>query len=494
MKHMMVAALILGWMTLGAKTFIREYTYNASEADSKISSRSIALEQVKRILLEEVGMYIQSSIIHQESESNGILSTLAQSDILVLSAGVTQTKILSEKWDGERYFLKAQIMLDENDVLAKLDALISDVRMHQSILDNRMVVDNALAQIDSLRTALAKEQDINHQLSLQQSFQVQTDKLRAIELLEEARTIDSTDENSSPNREKRIALLIKAVDADSTLGAAWLELGISCLLSDNLGMAKSALTKAWECTSDPYALLMLGDAHSNSKDFDTAFNFYEQSAQEYQSFIFPQYSSIDEDAELRLQRWRNSQRLAPLNRIAELHRQNGDINKALQAFLEILMLDPQNSTALIFATLIYTQLGRFDDALRMQWKLIEYDILPLDSGYEGIADIYVEKRDYPEAISYFRKAIQHAEDDRTSMYLEERIAYCYYKQGDYANAIPLYQKSFAKRPNDQYLPYMIGMCYEATEDMVNAGKFHQNAAKNGNDTSRNWCKERDIKW
>jgi hypothetical protein len=38
----------------------------------------------------------------------------------VLSAGVTQTKILSEKWDGERYFLKAQIMLDENDVLAKL--------------------------------------------------------------------------------------------------------------------------------------------------------------------------------------------------------------------------------------------------------------------------------------------------------------------------------------------------------------------------------------
>jgi hypothetical protein len=46
-----------------------------------------------------------------------------------------------------------------------LDALISDVRMHQSILDNRMVVVNALAQIDSLRTALAKEQDINHQLS-----------------------------------------------------------------------------------------------------------------------------------------------------------------------------------------------------------------------------------------------------------------------------------------------------------------------------------------
>ena len=33
------------------KVFVEEYTYQASEADSKISSRVIALEQVKRKLL-----------------------------------------------------------------------------------------------------------------------------------------------------------------------------------------------------------------------------------------------------------------------------------------------------------------------------------------------------------------------------------------------------------------------------------------------------------
>jgi len=41
-------------------TFEKEYTYQASEIDSKVSSRAIALEQVKRLLLEEVGVYLIS--------------------------------------------------------------------------------------------------------------------------------------------------------------------------------------------------------------------------------------------------------------------------------------------------------------------------------------------------------------------------------------------------------------------------------------------------
>ena len=45
------------------KTFVREYTYQASEIDSKISCRIIALEQVKRLLLEEIGTYLESVTI-----------------------------------------------------------------------------------------------------------------------------------------------------------------------------------------------------------------------------------------------------------------------------------------------------------------------------------------------------------------------------------------------------------------------------------------------
>ena len=35
------------------QTYIREYTYQASEADSKITARAITLQEVKRELLSE---------------------------------------------------------------------------------------------------------------------------------------------------------------------------------------------------------------------------------------------------------------------------------------------------------------------------------------------------------------------------------------------------------------------------------------------------------
>lgn len=51
-----VAFLLFTAHTVFAKLVIfeREYTYEASEADSKLSCRVIALEQVKRLLLEEL--------------------------------------------------------------------------------------------------------------------------------------------------------------------------------------------------------------------------------------------------------------------------------------------------------------------------------------------------------------------------------------------------------------------------------------------------------
>ena len=42
------------------KTFIKEYTYHAGDEDSRNSSRTIALREVKRLLLEELGTYLES--------------------------------------------------------------------------------------------------------------------------------------------------------------------------------------------------------------------------------------------------------------------------------------------------------------------------------------------------------------------------------------------------------------------------------------------------
>mgnify|MGYP001564398392 CR=1 FL=1 len=52
--------LITDISSASEKVFIKEYLYHASDIDSKVSSRVIALEQVKRLLLEELGTYLLS--------------------------------------------------------------------------------------------------------------------------------------------------------------------------------------------------------------------------------------------------------------------------------------------------------------------------------------------------------------------------------------------------------------------------------------------------
>ena len=61
--YIIIALIFLGYdhpAHAKNKVFIREYTYHANEIDSKATSRTIALEQIKRQLLEELGTYLES--------------------------------------------------------------------------------------------------------------------------------------------------------------------------------------------------------------------------------------------------------------------------------------------------------------------------------------------------------------------------------------------------------------------------------------------------
>jgi len=64
---------------------IKEYTYHAGDADSKVSSRAIALEQVKRLLLEELGTYLIS-----ETEVKDF--KISKDQITTLTAGIVMTE------------------------------------------------------------------------------------------------------------------------------------------------------------------------------------------------------------------------------------------------------------------------------------------------------------------------------------------------------------------------------------------------------------------
>jgi len=145
-----IAILIIPSPTPAAtKTFIKEYTYQASDFDSKMSSRTIALEQVKRLLLEEVGTYLTSETDVKDFQ-------LTKDKITTLSAGVIQTEILTEKWDGKTYYLKARVSIDPQEVARLIEGLKSDREKSKQLEETNRKVDEALRRIKELQDELAK--------------------------------------------------------------------------------------------------------------------------------------------------------------------------------------------------------------------------------------------------------------------------------------------------------------------------------------------------
>ena len=186
------------------QTYVREYTYQASEADSKLSARAIALQEVKRELLSELGTHV-SSLVKQQSSSGG--TQLGTVEIETLSAGVTRVEILEEKWNGAVYVLKAQIKADPEDVLKSLHKMLDadkkqkqisqlggdllkirteNIQVAESLTQSKKETTAALAEIARLKKQLEEKQTDASRKTLQTAYQQQVDQLTSNEWFESA--------------------------------------------------------------------------------------------------------------------------------------------------------------------------------------------------------------------------------------------------------------------------------------------------------------------
>ncbi|MCX5844378.1 MAG: tetratricopeptide repeat protein [Deltaproteobacteria bacterium] len=154
MKRFMSVAIISLFLSLSlsafaeVQTFIKEYSYQASEADSKLSCRVIALEQVKRLLLEELGTYLKS---HTEVRN----FQLTKDQITVLTAGIVKAEVMNEKWDGKTYILQAKIAADPDNVAKDIHILRGDVQKTKELEETRKKAEEALKEIERLKKEIA---------------------------------------------------------------------------------------------------------------------------------------------------------------------------------------------------------------------------------------------------------------------------------------------------------------------------------------------------
>lgn len=109
------------------KEFVREYTYSASENDSKVSARKAALVQLQSLVIQEVGVQVQSSFSNQETLDGEDFSRKVQANHETFAQALTKTKILKEQWNGETFYIKARITVDTDNLVEQIKTVYVQV-------------------------------------------------------------------------------------------------------------------------------------------------------------------------------------------------------------------------------------------------------------------------------------------------------------------------------------------------------------------------------
>jgi hypothetical protein len=176
---LLLCCLVCTFAHAQKKTFVRDYTYQASELDSKVSARTNAIAEMRNILLSEVGQYIH---VETSLETNETSQDFSQK-IEAITAGIVEMKILPEweRWDGATYYIKAEMTVDPAEVNKRIAEVLNDKQQTQEVEEARKRVKDAEAKIVELKELAIAGNRNNAQL--QADYQYQTRILESNEYL-----------------------------------------------------------------------------------------------------------------------------------------------------------------------------------------------------------------------------------------------------------------------------------------------------------------------
>ena len=323
MKHLWLILFILFSSSLFAdeKTFIREYTYKASDYDSKVTSRANALEQVKRILLEEVSVYIQSKFeIKDWEERIGdkiVSGESTEERILSITAGITETKIIEERWTGVEYWIKAEVTLDPDDIKSKIDDIVKNKEKLKELEDVRKKADDAMAEIERLKKELAVAKSDADQLRLTKAYNKETDVLSAVDWFNKGY-------NAQLNKEydKAISFYLRVIELNPDYAKAYNNLGVAYKNQGNTTKAIQLYEKAIELNPDyADAYYNLGVAYKDQGNLIKAIQNYEKAI------------ALDPDD------------AKAYNNLGIAYYDQGNATKAIQLWEKAIELDPDDAKA-----------------------------------------------------------------------------------------------------------------------------------------------------
>jgi len=360
-----------------SKTFIREYSYQASELDSKVSCRVIALEQVKRLLLEEAGTYL-------ESETEVRNYRLTKDQITILTAGVVRTELLNEKWDGKTYYIQARLAINPKEVGQSIDKLRQDKQKTKELEESKKKVNELLQKIDELKKKVPSTK-VTQSKSI--PYMKAVDKLRAIELCERATSLRLSNPLTFKT-EEAIELYSEAIALDQNFIDPYY----------------------WRANQYAYEGIKV-----NYINNDQALTFYRKALKDYDKIVHLKPQNY-------FYAWALSGR-------GDVYQQLGDYKRAIKDYSEAIRRERKNAKHYDGRSESYKSIGEYEKAIADITKAIELtsnypefnwtSSIVNESRILNRADIASKAKMYKEAVADYSMIIRNMESSKKDYLIDK---------------------------------------------------------------------------
>ncbi len=407
-------------------TYQRDYSYQASESDSKISCRTLALEQVKRLLLEELGSYLVS---HTEVKNYQI----SRDQVNAITAGIVKTEVMKESWDGKTYYIVAKITTDPSLVAKAIDELRKDKQGLSELEEVKRRTDELVMGLEKLREELKLSKG-RKQTQEKKNYNAAVKKLDAVDWLKEGQAMAK-----SGKFRDAISFYNKAIDADPKYAAAYSDRGwayrmirdYQSALKDNnrsldlkpnfpSALVNRSLT-LWSMRQYDKALVDTNRAIELTPDFARAYWV--------RALIYIRMNNnanAIEDCSKAIALRLNSP-LAYYYR-GNAYRNTGRYEEALKDYEKSIEINPANPDVYHDRGIMYFLQKKYDDALRDINKALELNQNPETPLYAPITTlyrrglVYNQLKDYEKAIQDFSQVIE-TEKNNAAAYYHRSLSY-----------------------------------------------------------------------
>jgi len=436
------------------KTFVREYTFQAGDEDSKNSSRTISLREVKRLLLEELGTYLESTTEVQNFQ-------LTKDQIITLTAGVVRTELVEEKWDGRTYWIKAKIQADSGDVIKAIDTLRKDRQKTRELEDIRKKSDALLKENERLRRELATSKGEKKKKDTK-AYKKTIQDLNATEWFDKGYV-----EIMAGRWKEALDFFTKSIELDPQYAEAYGKRGVAYVILGNSKQAIKDYDKAIELNpQDAPTYYNRGNAHGALGNTNQAIKDYDKAIE-----LNPQWA------------------MAHKNR-GNTYDKLGNHKQAIKDYDKAIELNPQDAKVYFDRGLAYAQLGNNNQALMDYNKAIELDpeyALPYiirGNAYNALGNIQ-------QAIMDYNKAIELTPQFAVT-YIYRGDAYG--ELGNYQQAIKDYSKAIEFDPLYVRAYVMRGGCYGIIGNEQQAIADLKIAARLGDESAQKMLRSKKIEW